>query len=110
MSDAPARRKVDLTQAALTAFAALALGGGGGSFVTAQGLSAELRETRAVFTGRFDRLDQRNDETMREQLRTSNILTDHERRIQAGEIWRAQADARSDARNTDARRTPDNPR
>lgn len=89
------RRRVDMTQAALAAVAALALGGGGGSLVTAQGVSAELRETRAVFVGRFDRLEQRMDETSRDAARAQAQLADHEKRIQAQELWRARTEAGS---------------
>lgn len=89
------RRRVDLTQAALAAVAALALGGGGGSLVTAQGVSAELRETRAVFVGRFDRIDQRLDEATRDAARLQTQVTDHERRLQAQELWRARTEAQT---------------
>lgn len=73
---------------------ALAMGGAGGSVVTAQGVQAELRETRAVFVGRFDKLEARYDSQDSRLARIEHAQTKQEERLRELEHERASRSPR----------------
>lgn len=86
-------RQVELTTAVLVA--ALTGGGGGlaGTVATAQSVSGELRETRAVILGQLRSVEQKLDEQARVQGRLEQGLVDQDKRLRDLELWRARLDA-----------------